>query len=331
MSKKKKTNRRENEKFNNEQPRKIKVNDDVKTFAKINFKKYKKEMGYSKGEDAKNDYRLYLIEMLPEVIEFIINYGHIQDEHVQEIKNACFSKISDPKFIKTLRKELKEDVKIKNIKMLPILISEMITSIQKVNAEAAANNTDEVYDMSDLVKLSQQILKKPLKKFDKENIPEDLAFDLLSIIPTEDALRKSGLYRIRRFYEVLFEHAKVKENIPFDKIVKLIGGKDNYGMFVVFSLLERKEVFGKLTDKQKVLYLAISNWCFDVLESTCDSEQRKDVIMSYIKSRQRDASKGKDSNRRFALTNLSETDYPKIHKTINYIISKDDKLKDFLN
>ena len=326
MSKKEK-----NEKLNNEQPRKIKVHEDVKTFSKLTFKKYKKEMGYSKGEDAKEDYRLYLIELLPDVIDFIINFGHIQDEHVQSIKNTCFTKISDPKFIKTLRKEIKDDVKIKNIKLMPIIISEMITSIQKVNAENAANNSEEIYDMSDLVKLTQLILKKPLKKFDKEGIAEDLAFDVLSIIPTEDALKKSSLFRIRRFFEVLFEHAKTKENIPVDKIIKLVGGKDNYPLFVVFALLERKEVFGKLTDKQKVLYLAISNWAFNVLENEFDNELRKDALMTYAKSRARDAAKNKDSNRRFALTNLSETDYPKINKTLTFIMNKDEKLKQYFN
>lgn len=330
MSKKKHSNEKK-EKFNNEQPRKVKVNDDVKTFAKLTFKKYKKEMGYSKGEDAKNDYRLYLIEMLPEVIDFLISYGHIPDENVQSIKNACFSKISDPKFVKTLRKEIKDDVKIKNIKLLPIIISEMIVAIQKANAENAANNSGEVYDVEDLVKLSQVILKKPLKKMDKEGIPEDLAFDILSIIPTEDALKKSSFFRVRSFFEVLFEHAKVKENIPVDKIIKLVAGKDNYVMFIVFALLERKEVFGKLTDKQKVLYLAISNWAFDTLENEFDSEGRKDVFITYAKSRMRDAAKGKDSNRRFALTNLSETDYAKIHKTLNYVMSKNENMKPYFN
>ena len=53
--------------------------------------------------------------------------------------------------------------------------------------------------------------------------------------------------------------------------------------------------------------------------------------MTYAKSRARDAAKNKDSNRRFALTNLSETDYPKINKTLTFIMNKDEKLKQYFN
>ena len=59
-------------------------------------------------------------------------------------------------------------------------------------------------------------------------------------------------------------------------------------------------------------------------------EDTRDIIESYVAARKRDDKNGKDSARRYTLSSLSETDYPKISKIIRGMITDDENLKRYL-
>jgi hypothetical protein len=310
--------------------RKVKISEDAKEFAKLTLKKFKKESDgyYDSKKELKQSYQLYLIDLLPKTIEFVVKFGYIKDDTVQETKEAIYAKLVDEDFVKVLKKEIKNGNKIENIKLLPIIIKDILLQAEKSNAELLANDPNaKIYDMSDLVELTQLILKKRLKKMAKAGIDENIAFDTLSIIPTDIALKSSQNYRIHMFYECLYEHSKSKV-IPFNDIMKVIVDEEYYPMFIAFALLERKEKFGKLTDNQKTFYLAVSSWCFDTMEKL-NKDVIRAIITSFIRGRQRDESKNNDSNRRYALGSLSETDYPRIAKTIKAMIAENDSIKKY--
>ena len=316
----------------NKNERRIKINKDAKEFAKETFKHYKKENKdyYDSKKELKAGYTLHLFDLLPETIEFIVKYGYIENEEVQEVKNEVYTKINDPDFIKSLKKELKSGNSIDNIKLLPIIIKEILLEAKRVNAEAvAANPNADVIDVSDMVELSKKILKKKMKKMEKEGISQGLAFDVLSIIPSEDALKSSQFYRIHSFYNCLYENAK-STSVPFDKIMEIIIDKDYWMAFITFALLERKEKFSKLTDAQKTLYLDITTWCFSIMEKKLSKEELESVIKTFINNRKRDEAQGKDGNRRYALSSLSADDYPRINKLITKMIANDDTIKKYL-
>lgn len=317
-----------NERDNN---RKVRIDDDTKEFAKLTLKKYKKHNDYfDSKKELKESFYMYLIDLLPKTINFIVRYGYIQDEEIQEIKEAIYTKLVDPKFIKTLKKEIENDNKIENIKLLPIIIKDILVLTEKENKELLANDPNsKIYDMSDLIELSQIILKKKLKKMKKSEIDESIAFDILSIIPVQDALASSQIYRVHQFFECLYEHSKSKV-IPFDKIMNVIVDEEYYPTFIAFALLERKEKFGNLTDNQKSFYLAVSTWCFETMEKLSKDEIEA-ILKTFISGRKRDESKGKDTNRRYALNSLSETDYPRITKMIQKMISDNDSIKKYFN
>lgn len=310
----------------------VRINQDAKDFAKITFKKYKKEQGdyYDSKKELKSSYAMYLIDLLPGTIDFVVKYGYIQKEEVQNTKVEIYKKINDPDFIKIIKKELKNGNKIDNIKLLPIIIKEILMEGKRLNDAALAEDPNaKLYDMSDLVELSQMILKKKMKKLTKVGISSNVAFDALSIIPCEKALQSSQFYRIHSLYECLYEHAK-SSAIPFKELMDVMIDQSYYPAFITFALLERKEKFTKLTDAQKQLYLEISNWCFNVMEKDMNKDDIESIIKFYISGRKKDESQGKDGNRRYALDSLSETDYPRIKKVLAAMVSKDDTIKKYL-
>ena len=312
--------------------RQVKISSDAKDFASASYKKYKKRNGdyFDSKKELKASYSMYLIDLLPETIEFVVKYGHINNEEVQEAKTLIYQKINDPDFIKILKKELKNDNKIKNIKLLPIIIKEILMEAKRVNDAALAEDPNaKIYDMSDLVELSQMILKKKIKKMEKAGISSSVAFDALSIIPCDDALETSQFYRIHSLYDCLYEHAKGTA-FSFADLMDVLIDDEYYPVFITFALLERKEKFLKLTDAQKSLYLDISNWCFKTMEKDLNKEEVESIIKTYISGRKRDESQGKDTNRRYALSSLSADDYERINKVITKMISEDDSIKKYL-
>jgi hypothetical protein len=316
----------------NNNGKEIHIDDDVKEFSKITLKKYKKKYAddYDSKKELKDDFYLYLTDRLPKAIEFLVKFGYLKQEPIPEIKDSIFSKLTDEGYVKFLKKLLKNGDKIENIKLLPIIIKEIVEITNKFNTEQlAANPNAEVADVSDLIELSQIIMKKKLKKFEKEGIDAALAFDILSVIPKDNVLDRAQNYRIHLLMDVLYEHAKGK-TVPFANIMNIVVGEEYYPMIVVFALLERKEKFGTLTDSQKVLYLDISNWVFNTMEKEFSKEQLTECMNLYIRSRRRDESQNKDGNRRYALSTLSETDYPRINAFIKKLIADDDTLQKYL-
>ena len=312
----------------------ITVKKEVFKFAKADWDKYKKknEDDFDSKKEMKLGYGMYLVDCVPEALDFVIRYGHINNEEIQEYKTKIYRNLSDEKFINALSREIKEgsDIK-KRVRLLPIAYKEIMQVTQAHNDSLiAANPNAQIIPMDYIVEFVQLLLKKKLKKAKSLNIPESLAFDVLCVIPHEDAVKYSQFYRIHSLYDLPYERSK-SMIIPFNEIVELIGTDDIVSALIVFALLERKEKFSKLTDSQKSLYLEISNWCFDMMNNKLDSGVTEAIIKMYIKNRKKDEAQGRDSNRRYALTSLSADDYPKISKIVQKIISDDSTLAKYFN
>jgi hypothetical protein len=295
------------------------------------MKKYKKENKdfFESKKDLKKAYWTDLIDLLPAAIDFCVSYGHINKPEVQEMKVEIYKKIQDPDYVKILKKEIKHDNDIKNIRLLPIIIKEILMEADRANKENLAKDPNaKSYDMTDLQELSLLIMKKHMKKLVKAGVSEGLAFDILSIIPCKEALEKSQFYRIHAFYDTLYEHAKGAA-IPFADIVDIVFGEEFVPALIVFALLERKEKFSKLTDAQKTLYLDINSWCLNSMERMSKTEV-KGILETYIKGRKKDEGQGKDGTRRFVFTSLPESDYEKIFKVVTSMIADNDSLKKYL-
>lgn len=314
----------------NSNRREFKIPDDAKKFAKTSLKKFKKENKgyYDSKKEMKKGYYAEITDLLPSAISLVVKFGHLDE--VKETKLAIYDKLTDSGYIKYLKKEIKNDCDFDGISLLPNVIYDIISEAKKqTEIENAENPDQEVeYDLDDLIEISKLILKKKIKKMKKSGIPEDVAFDVLSVIPTSKILTKSQYYHIRQFFGVIYEHAKTKE-INFGKIMDIMFKDDVYvNSVITFALLERKEKISNFTDSQKKLFNDITDFCFSTME-----EMKRDditaILKAYANARKRDESSGKDTNRRYYISSLPEKDYPRILKSVSKITDLDESLKKY--
>ena len=331
----KKGNDNKNNKNNN---RKFQVPENVKKLSKITLKKFKKENDYyDSKKQLKKGYYDYLMEMLPDGIKFIIRYGHMESN--KEIKEAIYEKICDPAFVKHLTKRLK-DGDVDDFELLPNIIYDIIKEASKqtkASTEAKADENGEKkeepkvedeFDLADLTKLSKVILKKKIKKLVKAGVNEEIAFDVLSAIPSSKIIEKSPYHHIRNLFVVLYHHGKDKD-INLDVIMKKVFSDDDMRYVISFSMLEKKSKLTTLTDKQKVLFADVTKFTFKRLEKY-DKDDITEIIKTYIKCRKNDEQRNMDSERRLALSALPVESYPKINKALNKLIKADESIKKYL-
>ena len=316
-------------KNDNRNRREFKIPEDVKRLMKLNLKKFKKSDGdfYDSKKELRKAYYAQIVDLIPASIGMLIKYGNV--EAVKECKESIYEKLTDPKFVKYLRKEIKNGLEFDNMILLPTIIYDIVGEAQKAIAAEKAENPDSdvTFDLDDLVEISRDILKKRIKKLKKAGIDEAVAFDVLSVIPATEILEKGQQYHIRRFFTVLYEHAKTKE-INFAKIMKEVFKGNYIGSVITFALLERKEKIANFTDTQKKLFNDITEYCFTEME-----QLKKDEIYAILKVysdvRKKDESQNKDTNRRYYISSLPESDYPKILKVVNRICEADETLKKY--
>lgn len=317
--------------------KKIKIPEIVLEFAKADFKKYKKKnkkkssFALSK-KDLRDGFYTELMVGLPDVIDWLVYYSYIDDPDVNKCKEAIFAKLANTDFIKAITKEIKSGTKIKNSKLLPIVLKDMLDKIAAINAERLNENPEaEVYQTEDLIKLSKLTMKKPLKKLIKAGIDPDMAYDILSVLPTEEVLcahNHKHIYRYHIFFQTLYEIAKTKA-VPFGKIMEVLIDEDKYLLFSMFALTEKKEKFSRLTESQKILWSDISEWSLSIVEGASRSEI-KDFVVNYVNTRKRDEARGRDGLRRFQLSALSEADYPNLAAVIQKLKIKDPSIEKYV-
>ena len=315
----------------NGKPGGFKVPESAKKLANLNFKKFKKanKNYYDGKKELMKAYFAQIIELLGEPIVLITRYGHLNE--MKEIKMAIYEKMTDPDFIKYFKKEIKSDLELDNLELVPYLINDMVRiASEQVAEDKATEGVDTEYDMTDLIEVSQLILKKRLKKMEKANVNAKLAFDVLSTIPDPSLLKRNQNHHIRKLFNVLYEHAKTVE-VPFEKIIKIVlkGGEEDYtASIITFALLERKVKIANFTDSQRKLFNDITEWLFKTMEEM-SREEIVNILRNYAEIRKRDAAQNNDDNRRFYISSLPSEDYPKILRAVERVVERDETLKKF--
>ena len=290
------------------------IKDSAKEFGKLSFKKYKKKNAddFDRKKDLMRSYQSALAAELPNTLYFLVNYAHIPEN--QKLRDKVYETMFDKHVIKAINDELDDYGDIENINLFPIVGYEMIRQVAIADAERKKEDPNaEPSDLTGLTDLIKKINKKKLKKLVKEGIDESVAFDVTCIIPFADILsEKSSMYRLKMLFTVLYEHAKTKK-IDFEKLIKILVGKDQYQKVIAYSILERKDKYVNFNDSQKELFNAITVWTFNQLEEM-DIDLINAILSRYVDIRKREKEQGKDSARRYFIGTLPESDYPQIHK-----------------
>ena len=313
----------------------IDVPKDVLRMSKITLKKFKKKK-VEEGEDfskkeLKKAYMDELIDYLPETIDFLLRYGGIQTNEMKDLRNSIYGKIADHKFIKYLTKQIKDDEDVGDIRLLPAIIRDIISEVkmQEEKDKQQNPNANISYDTSDILNLSQLILKKKIKKADKDlGIDPDVALDLLMVIPHKSMLKDRQInYRLRLFMNVLYEHAKTAD-INYESCLKLVGLNEYAQSVVVFNLLERRSKFNNFNENQQKLFIAINEWMLNQLEEM-NRTDLESVLKLYTDLRKRDASQNRDEDRRYFLKSVPEDEFPNLKKVINHMIDNNGDIEKF--
>ena len=313
----------------------FKIPSDVREFTSLTIKKWKKDYGdpYLSKKEIKKNYYKALVDLLPEVIALLVRYSNRKE--VQEITPAIYEKLSDEKFLKTLKKMIESgDIElVDNYEQLPIVIFDFLRQASKWEQKLTAENDGKkvTIDTSDMVEISSMLLKKKIKKATKAGVPENIAFDVFSVIPTSKLLEKSSMYRMRQMFLVLYEHAKSEKITPqmFDTIVKTAVKEEYMPQLSVYLLLERKEMYTQFTEEQKEFFNQVTSWVMNTIEEMPKSEI-ENILNAYFEARKRDKGQGKDSNRRYFLSSLPAEDFPKITKVLERIQTGDESVKEFM-
>lgn len=307
----------------------------VRNFAEISFKEYKDDnKGYfDSKKELKKDYFATLSYDLPDVIVWILRNGHVQNPEVQEIKNKCYAKLAGdegrgPAFIKYLTKYLETDMFIEHIELFPIILHEIISDILKFNEEHKDKPEEMVEKPDELFALYEVILKKRIKKAKKKGIPEDLVFDLLGVMPVKEAAEYSGFFRVRGIFEILYKYAETNA-VPFANVIEFLFDENDYRYVIGYALQERRDKTKSFTEMQKKLFNDINEWIFPHLEDL-EKSDIKSILENYIGVRKRDASQGKDSVRRYYITSLPTSIYPRIGKVVEQIKNNDPEAEKYL-
>lgn len=308
------------------------ANADVYAFAGSTFKEYKKQ--YKKKEkiskkECKKYYFKALMQCFPAAVDWCLRHGYKNNDAIARMRDDIYMKIVDEDFIARLTKKVKAGETYRNLEFFPMIIREVLITSATLNKQALEKDPKaEVFELDDMYALSKLIMDKRMKRLMKAGISEDLAFNALSVIPNDAAFQYSPNYRINQFYNSLYECAKGTD-VPFAKLMEVMFDEKRFTSFIVFALLERKEKFGTLTDNQKKLYLDITNWVFSYLETSSRSDIEY-ILTAYVKGRKNDDARGKDCNRRYALSSLSEQTYPHIVAVLKNMMMNDSSVSKYL-
>ena len=126
---------------------------------------------------------------------------------------------------------------------------------------------------------------------------------------------------------VLYEFAKTKE-IEFGKVIGMFIPEKYASVVILFCLLERKDKFASFNENQQKFFIQINGWIFDVMEDM-ERNQVESILNTYVDTRKRDESNGRDGNRRYFLKSLPETDYPRVRKVIDRMLESDSSVEKY--
>lgn len=316
--------------------RQFTLSQDVKDFANASLKKYKKTVSKDPWMDTdkksiKKGYYNYLIDMLPDVTETLVFNGN--NQAVKDMITSIYEKLMNPDFIKRLGKLIDSEGKdaFENADLYPVVINGMLRTAKewtkKLQEEAKDGNIS--INTEDLVDLQMKLLKKRMKKMKKAGVPDAIAFDVLCVLPKPQLLERSGGYWMRQVFNVLYEHAKTTKEIPFEKIVEVLITEEFYPTLITTMLLERKEIYVQMTDQQKEFFNSCTEWMFNQMESM-NKAVIYEILQSYADVRKRDKAQGRDSNRRYFMSSLPDTDFPKICKVLAKLEDESEWVKEFM-
>ena len=307
----------------------------IDKFLSLDYKRFKKKNKDLSKKEIKIAWSDEVTDMLLDVIELVSKRSK-DDDDVKKKKQSIFKKIIEFNMFELVLDKIDDIDKAMKL-ILPMFVFDFKLFIANaVNGDKEINSElTELFNMN--IKYSQKLLSKFLKKRIKslvnEGIGEDVAIDIATCVPNNASLepRNNAFYTTAQLFNVLYNHSiETSDGVDIPKIFDIVGDKHK-DILCLYALSERQSKTVKFTDSQLDTWANITKTVFDIMEKELSADEVETVLSKFASRRDADRRKGRDGIRRFAISELSDTEYPKIKKCLKRVIDENASIADMFN
>lgn len=320
--------------------KKIKIPKSVKNL-KMSMNKFAKEndiklKGKHLGKKDKkrnqkrllNEYSQFAIEGLNKGVKIIAE--NPENKKIEKVSKSIDNIISNPEVMEKIAKLYKKDKDAyPNLKYFPYMI---MNTLMYYNSDAISSEEKEIASTLDneaLISFCENILKKEIKSYVNQGLPEDIAFTLASTIPT------TKLFKNRKWYKTLINtmyDLAEKNEIDIDNVLKAVLKVDKkekmkkrkflQEFFSELLMMRSSNKNAKFTDTQKELHNGLIERTLIYLDGLKDKEL-KEILKGYIKRRKQAEKYNTDGKRIIKFTDHSNSNspYDRIKRVVQELIS----------
>ena len=312
---------------------------------KLSKKKYAKKNGIDldsnkmSKKDGKRKLKKITLEYNEEVIKGLNKAVKILTEvtedtkKVNKVKEWIENKIVDPATMDAVAEMYKKHPELySNMIYLPYMIVSTITYYRQEDLTDEEKEFGKRIHSDDLIEFCMKILKKVIKKYEKQDLSSEVAFQIATVIPTTKLLAGS-----RKWFRNLITtlHIMAEKSVPdlkaiFKAILKL-DGKKYINKKLFYELLYQEFMLKRLsnkkysaTDSQKEFYDNFVDMTLEYLNELKVGKV-KNILKQYIKARKKAEEFKSDGKRiiKFVDHANSNSPYQNIKAAVQELINDD--------
>lgn len=295
-----------------------------------------KGKGLSKSEKKRNQKRLRnsysesAISGLNKAVK-ILAENSSENKRVLKVKDGVDNIISNAEVMKVIAKLYRKNPKnYPNLIFLPHMIMNALVRYTQEDISDKDKEIAKSIDAEGLIEFCEKILKREIKRYKKLGVPEDIAYQLATVIPTAKLLRNNRQW-YKRLIQSLYMIAE-KSDVNIDIILPAVNKIDKKkslnkrdfleGFFSEFIWMRSSNKSHSFNDNQKELHETLIERTLEYLNNIKD-RKLKDILKKYIKRRKVAESHKNDTKRviKFIDHANSNSPYPRLKTVIQELLS----------
>ena len=306
---------------------------------KISGKHLSKREKKHNVKKLKKEYSEAAINGLNKAVKILAEFP--KHKKSDKVKTGVENIISNPDVMKRVAKLYKKSPEsYVNMIYLPHMI---MNTLVYYSSDAISDEEKEIgktLDSEGLVEFCEKILKKQIKRYKKMGLPQEMAYQLATVIPTAKLFKNN-----RQWYKSLIQQMydiAENESVDIDLILKsvykidkkrVVGKKDFLeGFFSEFILQKSSNKTSKFTDTQKELHEGLIERALVYLDGLKPNKCRE-ILKTYIKRRKTAEEYKKDGKRviKFIDHAHSNSPYANLKQVILDLISDNSNNETYLS
>lgn len=318
--------------------KKLEIPDSVKEL-RYSYKKFAKKhgirikgKGMSKKERKRQMKKLHAeycrcaVKGLNKAVKIMAE--HPDAKNIDKVREGVENIIKNAAVMKKVAKYYRKDKEAyPNMIFLPNMIMNTILYYSREDMSEEDKAIAETLNKDALIEFCEKILKKETKRYQKFGLPEPMAYQLATVIPTGKLFKKQrGRTWYRRLIETMFNIAEVQEVNP-DQILMAVYkidkkdrlDKDEFlqGFFSEFIMQRASNKVAKYTETQKELYDGLIDRTLMYLNGLKKKKLRV-ILKNYIERRKSAEEYKNDTKRIIKFTDHANSNSP--YETIKAVV-----------